>query len=618
MTRIRVQKGLVRAPSCLQCVSVDHSTAYVKLGKSKAITPSSRRHARLDDESVDELVGSALLDSVPDEHMRDPFLYSHAATDDFIHPKSIGGNKVVVEDLDKPLPPLPQENKVIDGKDRPKPRQALSAKTTNLKVSTKPGWQPAKPEISHPVLQHPTKPLSSHGTQASTQTSTKDAADLSRKISSLMQQAADQEAQTKRKKAAYAAETAKPSPLQRGKKVFVKATRAIKDRLSSNSTDKPLRFKSSIPRPPSSTGTESPPEYESDDEKIRLHRRIAEGENLSNPKIRSLTGDGNIPRKPLPVYESMKSRIWRSESSEDPFSDGKQLYGRSSIQDCSGFDFDFDFNKRKNNNQSTNFPQTPSLPNRPSEDSPSVPPTQYLAVPQDTPRFSNMISGLAQHLDTELFSSSPVGFSTPPTRLDPQYTAIGNNRPTGSLARSPSILEFSFEAQSEDEQSEVKSTTSKSASLSVKRKEATEDLRSPVAPANKKPRIDSRLSKEDQGLVAGVSQLGTMDERTPLSPKTTNSKVPDRGGSRHRGLSIFDLGKGKGLGYKDEGAAKRPASRANVPKRSSLPRPNSVLFGRESKVGMRRVNSDDRDGMDVDELQSEDVAFQIGGKKGRK
>lgn len=596
----------------------------------------SRSRTQDDESSIDELAGNALLNTgllntVPHEPVRLPSLHSLAAmsTTDILRPKSSRSTKTVPDDLDKPLPPIPKDpfaEQRLHWQNRP----ALAKKTTNMKISD-PGKVATKPKISSPILQEPesspadpspSRPTTSHTTQSTfgTQTSTADAAKLSKKISNLMQQAAALESQTKQKAAVYAAESAKLSPLEKGKKAFVKATRAIKARLSSSSSsnDKPFNTRrlGSIERS-SSGGWEPPPQYESQEEltRGRLDRRIAEGENLSNPKIQKLTGDGNIPRKPLPVYESMRSRSQHS-GSDNPFSDADDEDDQLSPEDYSGFDFDFSKRKHKGKAVRASMPVMEQVKSPPEQSG------QHLTVPKSTSsRFSNMISGLAQHSDTEVFSSSPVGYSTPRIRLEPQPPMKGNNSAAGTLQRSPSILEFSFEGQSEDASSEAQSpkTRASEGSTSVKRKGATEDLRSQVAPTTKKLKTDSVFSGDEGGLAAGISQLATEDNRGLLSPKSTNAVVtkPSRNASKRKGVSIFDLGKGKFPEGTGEDETKKPWTRAIASKRSSMARPGSVLFsrGRESRAGMQRLEQMDGNDMEIDELQTDDVAFHVGGQK---
>ena len=444
-----------------------------------------------------------------------------------------------------------------------------------------------------------------------------DADDLQTKITTLMMQAAIQEEDTNRKAKLYAAHSAQISPFQRGRKVFGKATRAIKDRLSSHSNETPPP-KPTV-HPPKhvhlSPGREACSIYDSEesDTRSRLKRRIAEGQNLANPKIQALVGDGNIARKPLPVYESMKSRSQRSGSLDDPFSDGEEAKPSSCPQINTGFNIDFN----KPMHKKTLAKDPPAAYDQ--MDSILAGSQQSLSVREATPRYSNMISGLAQHPDVMDFSSSPVGFSTPRIRLEPQ-PVIGPKRRTGSPSRTPSILEFSFEGKSDDEQSLAPSTNSKSVtdgSQSVKRKSAHSDLRSPALPAKKKSKVVSQSSNEE--LAMGISLMDTEDERIPLSSKDRNTVLgpPRRSASKGRGLNIFDLGKGKAPEAKNDDESKKARPRPIIGRRSSLPRSGSTLFnGRESRPGLKRLTSIDADSMDVDELQINDAAYQVGSKKG--
>ena len=590
----------------------------------------SRSRTQDDESSIDELAGNALLNTVPHQPVRIPSLQSLAAmsTTDILRPKSSRSTKTVPDDLDKPLPPIPKDpfaEQRLHWQNRP----ALGKKTTNMKVSD-PARVNTKPKISSPILQvpepsptdpSPSRPTTSHTTQSTfgAQPSTADAAKLSTKISNLMQQAAAQESQTKQKAAVYAAESAKLSPLEKGKKAFIKATRAIKERLSSSSSSNDKSFNTrrlgSIGRS-SSGGWEPPPQYESQEEltRGRLDRRIAEGENLSNPKIQKLTGNGNIRRKPLPVYESMRSRSQHS-GSDNPFSDADDEDGHLPPEDYSGFDFDF--SKRKHKGKVVRA----SMPVMEQVESPLQQSDQHLTVPKSKFRFSNMISGLAQHSQTEFLSSSPVAYSTPRIRLEPQPPIKGNNSAASTLQRSPSILEFSFEGQSEDASSEAQSPKPRTSegSTSVKRKGATEDLRSQVAPTTKKLKTESVFSRDEGGLAAGIGQLATEDDGDLPSLGSTNAIVakPSRNASKRKGVSIFDLGKGKYPEGRSEDETKKPWTRAIASKRSSIARPSSVLFsrGRESRAGMQRLEQMDGNDMEIDELQMDDVAFHVRGEK---
>lgn len=536
----------------------------------------------------------------------------------------------------QPLPPVPPKDPFAQQKQHWQSRPALGKKTTNLKVSTKDAKRAGKPTISSPVLQDstnasvaiPSRPTTSNTAQGakSPQTSTADAADLSRRITNLMTQAAAQEEQTKAKADAYAVACArapplgKLSPLERGRNAFAKATRAIKGRLGSSDSNRPSSSKRPLVQRHSSFHELGPlgppPQYESQEElsRVRLDRRIAEGENLSNPKIKSLIGDGNIPRKPLPVYETMRSRSMRSLPANDLFSDDPHSEAAQSSQDHSHFDINFSRHKNKSNTAQTNGISEGTA--------------QESAGPRSSSRFNNMISGLAQHTDTMHFSSPPVDHSTPKIRLEPYLDKSEENQDQLLLTRSPSLMEFSFEDQSDhDTSNEVhrkghEARASDGSSLSIKRKGATDDLRSQLVPAAKKAKTDSTDSKADSGLAIGISDLDTGDDRAPLSPKSVNivrgqshGKMEKR---RGRGMSIFDIGKAKQLESGEDRVYEKAYTRLNAIKRTSSARPSSMLFsrGRESRNGMQRLDQDDDDAMDIDELQLDDGFYQVGRKKG--
>lgn len=504
-----------------------------------------------------------------------------------------------------------------------------------MKISTNDAKRAGRPTISSPVLQDstnasvaiPSRPTTSNTGQSAKapQTSTADAADLSRKITNLMTQAAAQEEQTRTKADAYTLACArappleKLSPLERGRNAFAKATRAIKGRLGSTNVDRPLSAKRPLAQRHSSFHELGPlgppPRYESQEEftRVRLDRRIAEGENLSNPKIKSLIGDGNIPRKPLPVYETMRSRSMRSLPASDPFSDNPQGEAGQSSQDHS--DFDINFSKHKNKHKIT---QTNGTSERIDQQSAGL---------QSSSRFNNLVSGLAQHTDTMHFSSPPVDHSTPKIRLEPFLENSEDNPDRLLLTRSPSVMEFSFEDQCDNDMSRVhrkghEPRASDGSSLSIKRKGATDDLRSQVVPAAKKAKTDSADSKADSGLAVGISDLDAGDERAPLSPKSVNIVRGQSHGNmnkrRGRGMSIFDVVKAKQSDSGDDGVSEKAYTRFNASKRSSTARPSSMLFsrGRESRNGMHRLTQDDDDAMDIDELQLDDGFYRVGRKKG--
>ena len=518
--------------------------------------------------------------------------------------------------LDKPLPPIPSGGTTFDSAQDKQAKPALALKTTNLKVPSKSGVQNSKLKVSDALLYrgpqndlHPSpskfgQGSSSIGSVTSPNTSTADAALLSKKISDLMQQTVAKNSKKRSKRGASmridTSTSSRPSPLARSKTAFGKATRAIAGRLG-NSGQKPSRTKrkgdvlldSSDDLPHPQTGFLPPIS------RGRLDRRIAEGQNLSNPKILGMVGDGQvIPRKPLPVYESMKSLNTQSDSIEDPFSDDIDTERAMTPQNSLDIDFSRHKNKRISRNEgfpfrglnhtSTAFNFEPSL--------------SAAEVPS---RFSNKVSGLTQYPDVDIFSSSPVGFSTPRIRLEPRPDAEGKKRLTGVVVRTPSVLDFSFE-DSESQGDEpvtpagANQATDHEHNLSVKRKSAKEDLRAQISPLKKNIRKDSDASTEDL-LAANMDEMDTRSHQ-PLSIKDPNTMpiCTNRESRKVKGMSMFDTSS------KEQAPtpAVIPRSRSATSNRlSSISRPTSILFSRESRAHARKLSTIEGDCMDIDELQ---------------
>ena len=570
-----------------------------------------RPRERNDDDSIDELAGESLLKDVPQHLMRTESLHSELVSNDPRRPTSSNSMKSITNDLDKPLPSLPS----TEENSRQVPtRSALAPKTTNLKVRKNENPRLSKSIISPPILQSTTSsalhaetsPATSHSAMTAMTlpvmlSNDVDHKTLNRKISDLMQQAAAQEAESNRKEAILNTQLAKPSPRQRAKRALTKATRAIKDRLSSgSSSDKRPRCRLSSASPPESVfANEHDLQPLEREQSNALTRRMAEGMNLSNPKIQSLTGDGACPRKPLPVYESMRSRSQRPDP-DDPFSDDDPIRYRLTPNECSAFDFEFSKQKQRSKSKTAESSAC-------AIDQVDGPPAeQYADLYCSKSRFTNLVSGLAQHPDVMYFSSSPDATSTPDGKLNPRFGLTQEKR--GGSVKSPSILEFSFEEHSDNDDFVAVSPASKAVtdgSQSVKRKSAQDDLRSRIQPAAKKTKTSTQTAEDD--IATRLSHLETEDEYASLSPSKKKTTKKAQLSGKRTGLKIFDLKKGKGKGKMaetkhTESAAKQPHQQGSTNKRSSLARPNSMLFGRESRLGNKKFSKLDEDEMDVDEL----------------
>lgn len=407
----------------------------------------------------------------------------------------------------------------------------------------------------------------------------------SRKISTLMQQAAAREVED-----ATATATAKASPLQRSKVALSKATQALTSRFS-NSSRRPSVSKARQSEPSSSglVGLE----YQADP-KSRLGA-IKRGDNAA---------DSMIPRKPLPVYDSMKTVGHSSGSLQDPFSDGNEMNGRPSPEIQATFDFDF--NKRKRKGKQTRKEQAASHGSTLNN---HITTSKAAQTPSG---FSNKISGLTQHPNTMIFSSPPIGFSTPSSRLYPPLQPPHDSPRPSDMAKTPSILEFSFEESDEEDNSELKDSQATDHSLSVKRKSAKEDLRAQLSPLSKRARKCPDTLKDELDPTSSPHRMDTLDSG-PLIENDRGMKFgrPVTSDGKAKGLSMIEAAVEKGPLVCIGDKIKRPRARTTAAKRLSIPTPNSILFSRESRAHYRLRDTTDGDTIDVDELQMDDGGYRV-------
>lgn len=334
--------------------------------------------------------------------------------------------------------------------------------------------------------------------------------------------------------------------------------------------------------------------------KIKLGRtKNPFNRTLSGPDYESTdkhSGTVGTSRRPLPVYESMRTRRETPELQEerDPFSDNMET-------NEAWADFGIDFDRRKAKRGSC---RTTSSSHTPSVDVAHDPASERLIVASKTSvKFSNKISGLRQHPDAEFFSSSPVGFSTPRICLAPTCDANGKKQLSAVLVRDPSAIGFSYEQKTDDEGVDPLAPNYNEAepSSSMKRKSATEDLR---FQASKRAKTDSTTSKETTMLAQGFDQLSTTDgwgirgiEQTSENVSTTADTL------QNKGFGIFDMGTGKRPWARLEDSAGYSSIRRHSRHSSSSSRPTSVLFSRESRARVPLLETYKDHDMDVDELQ---------------
>ncbi|MCJ1350970.1 MAG: hypothetical protein MMC33_000952 [Icmadophila ericetorum] len=452
---------------------------------------------------------------------------------------------------EKPLPSLPESAGMPHPSAPPRAssKHVLEPRSTNTRVIGPKSKDGTKLKISAPTLQDkaslPANPKlrgpsdATQVTRPSTgflpQTGSNlalDAEELSRRISALMEQVAIDEGNVMPK----AGTRENMSKISKGKNLpaflkskeaFEKAKRAISERLSSNGSRQEGSKTSSESSVGTSTTAIAGPEAKRDADQAQaiINRRVAEGENLNNPKIRSLTGDGNIPRKPLPVYDSLKTLPsrkalkHRSYSLDDPFVDKVAGDGRPSPS-LGAFDFDFD--KPKSKRFSIQELESLSAP-KPADTLAESRSNLLKMLNQPQPRFTDSISGLAQHPDTMQFSSSPLGCSTPLSRLEPKPSSSSNLAAQNLKAPTASILNFSFEEQSEEDTAELRKVDQRdnitSLSLSLKRKTGKANLRDESSPAAKKLK---NAEKPPAPTASLVSMTALPQVISPLATKNKN------------------------------------------------------------------------------------------------
>lgn len=509
--------------------------------------------------------------------------------------------------LNKPLPLVPLDE---EGKGNP-PTSKQSTFTYRLVPNIDDIEQRSKEESSEKKLQISKSIMQSlhnsdiraatdiensqHEKQTSAFATSADAADLSKKLSTLMRQATEKPLPPlPNSKLTAGTRRSKHPRLQRSKEVFIRAKQAIAERLSS-SGEKRLgsRRRRSKDVPSSSPDEIAGPEYQTDTEvrRHRLDRRIAEGANLSNSKVKLLTGDGNVRRKPLPVYESMRSSQHQTSSSDDPFSDEKSPNLDVSSADFDDFDFDIEITGHKPANPRRTSALEPLLSNA------------RLEKPEASHQLSQLISGLAQHTDTTFFSSSPEGYSTPRYRLEPQFDDKGKKRLSTALASGPSLLKLSLDGKrgnrgtkapeipEQPKADKARSTTS------LKRKTAKLDLRLDTSPALKKAKTQDVALNELAKLRA--------DNHGPLATKDSNkrmskSRIP---GAKGKGLKIFEVDKGKAPMPRVMDTLSKGRGGMSE-KRSSIPGPVKRAIGHERRASTPvKTYSAEEDSMSIDELQ---------------
>lgn len=586
----------------------------------------SKRSATHDDENFDELANALLGDSSP--------IIERSPTHSRVRgqtPTSSGSRVVTpersgIKTLNKPLPPLPRPllRDIPLAMDSPI-HDSIRNKATHIQKSKKPETSRTSltkaltPSLVSPYAgsrlassQSGTLQVSrTNNERMSPSTSTTDAAALSRKLTDLMQKAAASNSnvlvdQAKREKAGGR------TPLQRGKEALTKAKRAIVGHIDS-SQEREGRIKlNEESRSNASIDRLEKEEYSmgEDTSELRLNRRLAEGSNLSITKIQEVLGDGRIRRKPLPIYEKMKAKRL-SASLRDHFSAAKKRQASPINGDVSSLWLD-NKNGQSSRASTSSFDALMTQPQTITDASNGFSPDGT----RSTSRFSDKVSGLSQHPDTAVFSSSPVDFSTPRICLQPQSDVHGKKRLTAVLVDDPDTPGSSLDDLADDDHCMSIQEGAEPSTGSLKRKSGTQDLRSAPESITKRPKKELKLelSADDLALAAGFKKLETKD-RAVLSDKDKNMKigVNDKRTSKANGLAIFDTKKLIPSSASMVDLVNRPSARISD-KRSSIPRPSSIVYARDYRTYTPMADRLDDDVMALGELQMNDSNFQIGSK----
>ncbi|MDI1487340.1 MAG: hypothetical protein OHK93_006609 [Ramalina farinacea] len=562
-----------------------------RFGRRKNRSSPHQYQTRHDDDSLDELAAAALLKEIPQKPIGHSSLREGSSAHSVPRPAStidLG----VRDGLDKSLPPTPKPSRASVDHDHSK-RQPLVAKTTNPKVKAK-DWAQSRSAFGEDVQKSMTATGSSLEPVTPVKPKRNDPVALNRKIGKLLQQAAAQEAESRRTEAIYDHEVAKPSPRQRAKKALMKATQAFKHKLSSGSNDN--RRPDVIMAHYHAGGSDYVlvPHDESTDDILdkRFSRRKAEGVNLSNPKIQALTGDGTVPRKPLTIYETMRSRTLTSSFLEDDQSaDEMHTDSEANTQKCSNRGVQFDssgHNTRGTASQETSLDSRQSLLNSKISGHQEYAPTRSF-------------------VDTTGLSSSPDASSTPAGRL---HNRDGRDHDDDrKLPQTYPRHELTVEGPSDEEPWHTPLSLSRFSAdrnQSAKKRESLYDPPSPTLPLSKKAKMVSRMPADEAGNVTdAMSGLDTQGDPEPSSKKDPGGTRKTEAGKadRRKGLRIFDVAKGKETeAVEGDKALKQSHPRALMGKKSAFSRPASGLFCFDSRPGNGKFSKLEQDEMDADEL----------------
>ncbi|KAI9811477.1 MAG: hypothetical protein M1827_005460 [Pycnora praestabilis] len=620
----------------------DKSSAYTRLANDKpGSSPVSKSKSYEPDKSIDDIT-NALLD---DTHRIDESLGTgHSSPDELTLTRSTTMNK--------PLPGLPEDS-VVGGRELPRDvRSVLGSMTTNpparlssSSCRTKPAlraisWnknnlissqpsippQRARSASGADVLDNKIQELSFDDESGSSPLITSTGAEQSsRKVEDLT--ATTSVDLSRNPSSNDLLGKTKPeggSPrLYKSIQVFAKVKGVISDRLggrterSGGVRQKGIRHLHA--------NDDSMEEYEGSsyrpepEDNASLQRRLrAEGRNLVAPKIKMLTGSGAIPRKPLPKDHRARPSRSDADQSESLLSSEQQLGEVTPKEEIFGF-------------------ATDSVPGeglllsvshaQPSQDFPEharkVSAKTTKSRSSTISQYSDAVSGLAQHSDPYVFSSSPIEQSTPRLRLKPPPSSDAEDdlqiAPVKVVPRLVGLSSTGERSSGTSLDAGHHELARRTSSSSLKRKDSDQHAEALLVsrPTKKVKRIIFPNTTREEMLAEGIKKL----ESGVLAAKDTNTKIIGdlQKGISGKGLNIFDTGKSSMPQPPPAVIAKRPRGRPS--KKSLIPKPVGNTPGRERRASgavmgiYNSTRADTNDDMDADELQLDSTPYRIAYRK---
>lgn len=351
------------------------------------------------------------------------------------------------------------------------------------------------------------------------------------------------------------------------------------------------------------------------------------GDNFKNPKVFHLTGHGNVPRKP--VADDGRSIRSRKSNSTDPFSERPGSSGI--IRPPTNLELSLNDNMFIDPNSEI-IPDLPS--SRPQSSRESLPRGKKLKG-----------SPLSNTYDTEnfdaLLSSSPLAQSTPRIRLEPTLEQNGRRALKNVPADYRSLFDPDTSSVTDVDRTPVKPQTGESLRFHIKRKssllkESALGFQCHSKRTKKHPSPDTAELEGMEKLLQEHPPFGTSEtlvlpgnvevqDKTPayfgsafpapvLSPRDPNPNIQDQ-------TKAIEKRKRLGL-FPNSELSRTGASSPDIHKRSKIPK---SLIPKPADTTNTKPRQDNRyslrdevfngTAMDIDELQRNESAYEIGVKK---